>query len=404
MLSRRFRLRSLLLHLGLAATLVSSPILGQSVCAIQLEPETVCNEGSIAEPLSVSFGSHTKSCKFDSNSDTDSFRFTASVGDIVQVKAYAVTTGIDLALEVRDPTGMVVLSDTCFSNCCGNCWILRNVEIETSGIHTVAISERDKNNSGDYLFQLERVFPASGHTPLRYGLAEEETLTPVSDSDVFAFNGAAGTVIRATASSHIEGQDMRMQIYSPSGVALADVDCFANCCGVCAASRDLMLSETGAYSLVVMENGANNGNEYDVSLTCLSGNCPVGVPEACVPSETSLCLLDGRFSARLRWSDGGPAGLRDAFVADPKTDSATAASGIFYFFGDDPNNWEILVKMLDGCETNHRFWVLVSASTGFQWELEIRDETTGITKTFSHPLDGNASGIADFEAFATCNQ
>ena len=47
-------------------------------------------------------------------------------------------------------------------------------------------------------------------------------------------------------------------------------------------------------------------------------------------------------------------------------------------------------------------WVLVSAATGFGWELVVTDELAGVTKTFSHPLDGHASGVADFSAFTTC--
>jgi hypothetical protein len=117
---------------------------------------------------------------------------------------------------------------------------------------------------------------------------------------------------------------------------------------------------------------------------------------ACTPSATTLCLLDGRFSASLRWDDGS--GPKDAYVADPKT----PASGIFYFYPSDPANWEVLVKAIDGCGNNNRFWVLVSASTGFGWTLRVRDETTGTIKTFNHPLNGQASGVSDFSAFATC--
>jgi hypothetical protein len=121
---------------------------------------------------------------------------------------------------------------------------------------------------------------------------------------------------------------------------------------------------------------------------------------ACSASDTRLCLLNGRFSATLKWNDGS--GLKDAYVAGPKTDSASSAAGLFYFYAADPSNWEILTKMIDGCGTNNHFWVLTAASTGFGWELKIKDESQGTTKTFTHPLDGQASGIADFEAFATC--
>jgi Protein of unknown function (DUF1566) len=121
---------------------------------------------------------------------------------------------------------------------------------------------------------------------------------------------------------------------------------------------------------------------------------------ACTPSDTTLCLLGGRFSASLQWNDGS--GTRDAYVAQSKTDGSNSAAGLFYFYPSDSANWEVLVKVIDGCNSNSRFWTLVSASTGFGWTLSVRDEATGTFKTFSHPLDGKASGVSDFAAFATC--
>lgn len=121
---------------------------------------------------------------------------------------------------------------------------------------------------------------------------------------------------------------------------------------------------------------------------------------SCVPSSTDLCLLDGRFTARLSWNDGS--GEKHAFVAAPRTDGADSASGLFFYYAEDASNWEILVKMIDGCRTNDHFWVLVAGSTGFGWTLEVTDEATGVVRSFTHPLDGQASGLEDFEAFATC--
>jgi len=121
---------------------------------------------------------------------------------------------------------------------------------------------------------------------------------------------------------------------------------------------------------------------------------------SCVESDTRLCLLGGRFSATLSWNDGS--GAKPALVAAPKASGAGSASGLFHFYASDPSNWEVLVKMIDGCGTNGRFWMLVSASTGFGWELVVTDERTGESRTWRHPLDGNASGLSDFEAFAGC--
>lgn len=130
----------------------------------------------------------------------------------------------------------------------------------------------------------------------------------------------------------------------------------------------------------------------------INGASPGGT---CSPSSTRLCLLNNRFSVRLRWNDGS--GFRDALVAEPKANSSGSGAGLFYFYAEDPSNWEVLVKMIDACGSSN-FWLLGSASTGFGWELTVRDERSGLSKTYTKPLNGQASGIADFSAFQTCGQ
>jgi len=130
------------------------------------------------------------------------------------------------------------------------------------------------------------------------------------------------------------------------------------------------------------------------------GTAQTSVEAACVPNSTTLCLLNNRFAATLQWSDGSAAGLRPALVAAPKTNSAASASGLFYFYQADPDNWEVLVKMLNACGQNPgRFWVLVSASTGFQFVLTITDTQNNSVETYTKPLNGQAGGVADFNAF-----
>lgn len=132
----------------------------------------------------------------------------------------------------------------------------------------------------------------------------------------------------------------------------------------------------------------------------LTGAGATTVEAACTPSDTTLCLLNGRFAAKLDWNDGSAAGLRPALVAAPKTDGAGSASGLFYFYSQDPDNWEVLVKMIDACgQSPGRFWILVSASTGFQFVLTIRDTQNGSVEVYTKPLNGQAGGVADFEGF-----
>jgi hypothetical protein len=61
----------------------------------------------------------------------------------------------------------------------------------------------------------------------------------------------------------------------------------------------------------------------------------------------------------------------------------SANSGLFWFF--DLNNWEMLIKVLDGCAINGHYWVLGAATTDVGYQLEIRDTTGNAIKRCTHP-------------------
>ena len=73
---------------------------------------------------------------------------------------------------------------------------------------------------------------------------------------------------------------------------------------------------------------------------------------------------------------------------------------MFYFF--TPANWELLVKVLDGCEFNDRYWVFAAAATDVEYTLTIKDTQTGTVREYFNPLGRSAAAITDTDAFATC--
>lgn len=57
--------------------------------------------------------------------------------------------------------------------------------------------------------------------------------------------------------------------------------------------------------------------------------------------------------------------------------------GLFWFFSAD--NPEFLVKVLNGCGINNRYWVFFSAGTNVGLTLTITDTVTGQTFIRSNP-------------------
>lgn len=106
-------------------------------------------------------------------------------------------------------------------------------------------------------------------------------------------------------------------------------------------------------------------SDLEVSNSSQSGGC--------VESDTVMCLRDGRYEATLEWmTPDGEAG--QAKVARPRTSD----SGLFYFFSY--NNWEVLLKVLDGCAFNGHHWVYAASASDLGMELVVRDTTLPDTK------------------------
>jgi hypothetical protein len=115
---------------------------------------------------------------------------------------------------------------------------------------------------------------------------------------------------------------------------------------------------------------------------------------ACVPSATELCLLDGRFEATLAWrAFDGRSGSGQALPLTPD-------SGTFWFF--DPENVEIVVKLIDGCGLNDRFWVFATGLTNVDVELVVREAGSDRTWSYRNPLGTPFPPVLDISALDGC--
>ena len=120
------------------------------------------------------------------------------------------------------------------------------------------------------------------------------------------------------------------------------------------------------------------------------------IEDGCRPDAMNICLNSERFRVEVEWTDFvGESG--SARVVPFGSDD----SGLFYFFS--PNNWEMLVKVLDGCDINDRFWVFSAATTNVEYTLRVTDTATGTTMSYLNPLGTAAPALTDTDAFATCS-
>ncbi len=130
--------------------------------------------------------------------------------------------------------------------------------------------------------------------------------------------------------------------------------------------------------------------------TTLSGMDPAAGSN-CTSSDTAACIVNGRFKVELTWR-GVNTITADALVFQGFSSNQSA---LFHF--GNAENLEILVKMIDACNTTfNSFWVFAAGTTNVEFTLTVTDTETGVIKTYSNPLGNPANAITDTSAFLTC--
>ena len=109
----------------------------------------------------------------------------------------------------------------------------------------------------------------------------------------------------------------------------------------------------------------------------------------------ALALLDDRFLVSAEW-----------YTHQLERGRARAVqlqdeSGYLWFFS--PGNIEVVVKVLDACGFNDRFWVFAGGLTDVEVELTVEDTLTGQVNVYTNNLGDRYQPIQDTGAFATCD-
>ena len=115
----------------------------------------------------------------------------------------------------------------------------------------------------------------------------------------------------------------------------------------------------------------------------------------CRTDGDTLCLASERFRIDLDWVDFVGERGRGRVVQEQTDDS-----GLLWFF--QPDNWEMLVKIVDGCGFNGHHWVFAAATTNVGYRLTVTDTESGEIRTYDNPVGTLAPAISDITAFATC--
>ena len=118
-------------------------------------------------------------------------------------------------------------------------------------------------------------------------------------------------------------------------------------------------------------------------------------PGRCVSDTHTLCLDQGRFAVTVTFQQT-PTG----FSQDAHAVLITDQTGNFWFF--DPNNVEVVVKILNGCAGFASFWFFAAGLTDLGVTIEVRDLLTDTQRNYSSTFGEPFQPIQDTSAFRTC--
>jgi len=161
--------------------------------------------------------------------------------------------------------------------------------------------------------------------------------------------------------------------------------------------------DSAATALHTSYGSANGGSSWINTSTMFSSDPPkvLGVrldpastTTGCTPSATAMCLNNNRFRVTATFST--PAGQSGQAQVVKLTDE----TGYLWFF--DSSNVEVVVKAINACSFNNRYWIYSAGLTDVQVVMTVTDTLTGTFKTYNNPQGVAYQPQLDSSAFATC--
>lgn len=115
---------------------------------------------------------------------------------------------------------------------------------------------------------------------------------------------------------------------------------------------------------------------------------------SCTSDADTLCLVGGRYRVEIDYATSQGGGASGAAGVVPGI--TYVDSGLFYFF--QPNNWELLIKVIDACVLNNRVWIFYAATTNVGFTVTVTDTLTGEVWTRTNPDLTTAAPVQDTSA------
>jgi lysyl endopeptidase len=139
-------------------------------------------------------------------------------------------------------------------------------------------------------------------------------------------------------------------------------------------------------------NNSSVDGAFQVTFPSVQQWLAPGSPGPCVANATTLCLNNARFRVTVFYATGdGASGVGMGFPL-------TGDSGYFWFF--NPENIELVVKVLSACSLDGHFWVFAGGLTNVGVTLLVEDTVTGASQVYTNPVGTAFEPLQETKAFS----
>ncbi len=209
----------------------------------------------------------------DLDADTDAYTFTGQAGQTVIIQMSRESGRLQPRIDLYSPSGDDV--EVSAGGMFPYVPLLEGHQLAESGQYTIVVRARGANQSGDYSLSL-LVMPGATTSAqdqdggvITSGETKSGSIDLAADTDAYTFTGQAGQTVIIQVSRESGRLQPRIDLYSPSG---GDVEASAG--GMFPYVPLLeghQLAESGQYTIVVRDRGANQSGDYSLSLLVMPG-------------------------------------------------------------------------------------------------------------------------------------
>jgi hypothetical protein len=276
---------------GSSTSLALTAVVGLSLAgnaAASIIENTVDTMG-LSEPIVLAYGDHTANAAITPGVDVDGYRFSGAAGDALRVVVTGHSSGFDPLIELRDPVGTVLQTQSCDTSPF-TCAVNLDQSLTSTGVHFLNILDSGNSEPGSYTLHLDRYSPIDNWDGIAYDAPLVEQLGHAGDHDFLAFQGAGGTGVRINVVGNSSGLDPTLQVWDPAGALIFDNFCDTSPF-TCSFFADLVLPQTGVYRVGIFDAGFSEIGTYSLNVSCTFGACPTGAPTPTVPVPAALPLF-----------------------------------------------------------------------------------------------------------------